>query len=577
MKKQQKNNKKVKAALIVAAMVAAVISLVAAVNAGANSSFSERYSRPLAVASASKAAVKSAPLAIGLPRGSVDGEVQISAQNDKWCKITYASGGKVKNGYIKLSGLTNQPYTDAAVSVSVLELSAPADMVAAGGEAEIEVKAIPSNANEALKWESSAPEIATVENGKITAVSPGEAIISASGTRVTSSVKITVSAPESTLAFSQARLEVQNGATANLAGALSGADGKISWSSSNSEVATVSDGKVSTKGAGLAIITAEQNGQRAQCTVSVTPISTHAKRALSMTNAYGDIYNYHPSTEYFADGWNGYKFWCAFTPYKSNDDQWENPHILASNDLKNWEEPSGFSNPLEPKPENYEHGKVYNSDTELVYNKDTGLLECWWRFYDRPNNRVVLRRKTTSDGVHWSAKEDMLVGEMYVYDFLSPALIYEDGLYKMWAINQNTGYSIDYRESADGKSWSEIRKITVNYEDKELAHWHLDVIRSAKGYEMSISAYYPATNDRVHMSLYYSYSPDNVNYTTACLLFTPPKGTGAWDNMGLYRSSLLYAGGKYYLFYSGLNTAIGPSGMGLVGGDTPFTMKDING
>lgn len=165
----------------------------------------------------------------------------------------------------------------------------------------------------------------------------------------------------------------------------------------------------------------------------------------------------------------------------------------------------------------------------------------------------MLKRKTTKDGVHWSNSEEMLSGELYKYDFLSPAIIYENGTYKMWAINQNTGHSLDYRESKNGKDWGKLRQIKITYKDKELANWHLDVIHTAKGYEALISAYYPKENDRTHMDLYYSYSQDNINYTTAEKIFSPSSSSNAFDNRGLYRSSFLYANGRYYMFYSALN------------------------
>ncbi len=575
MKEKRKNPKK-----IIFASVAVILAALALcwVNVAVADGFSQKnpIEAPL-TANVEKVSVKASPLGISPSKGSVSGQVQISAMSESWCEIEYTENGKIKTGYIKHSAIDNAELTEAQISVAELEIGSESETITVGKTLELTTETIPMNANEAIKWNSSNPDVAEADGGVITAKNAGVAYITASCERVSKTIRICVLPPEDGISFNTAGLELRKGGSANLADALENADGEVKWSTSNGEVAAVSGGKISAKGAGLAIITASLNGQTASCAVSVTPTNTHAKRPLSATNAYGDIYNYHPSVQYFADGWNGYKYWCAFTPYKNNDDQWENPHILASNDLKKWEEPSGFSNPLEPKPSDYEHGSVYNSDTELVYNTDTGELECWWRFYYKPEKEVRLIRKTTSDGVHWSSKEVMLTGEMYVYDFLSPAIIYEDGLYKMWAINQNTGYSIDYRESADGKSWSEIRKIKVEYDDRDLAHWHLDVIRTAKGYEMSISAHYPKENDRVHMSLYYSYSPDNVNYTKATLLFAPLKGTGAWDNMGLYRSSLLFADGKYYLFYSGLNTKTGPSGLGLIGGNTPFSMQDING
>lgn len=49
---------------------------------------------------------------------------------------------------------------------------------------------------------------------------------------------------------------------------------------------------------------------------------------------------YHPSVLYFKDGWNGYKYWMAFTPMpdgtqpKPYVDRWERPCVYASNDGK---------------------------------------------------------------------------------------------------------------------------------------------------------------------------------------------------------------------------------------------------
>ena len=61
----------------------------------------------------------------------------------------------------------------------------------------------------------------------------------------------------------------------------------------------------------------------------------------------------------------------------------------------------------------------------------------------------------------------MLTGEIGKCDFLSPALIYENGVYKMWSVDQNAGHALDYRESKDGKNWKKIRSIKINYSSKK--------------------------------------------------------------------------------------------------------------
>ena len=518
--------------------------------------------------------VKAYPLSVAFSNGKTEktGEIKILARRGNWCKIIYVSGGKIKEGYIKASELTN--IRDGIVEASVITLDRGNFTSPIGDEIEIGAKLYPQYSNEQIEWSSSNEKIASVENGKITINGIGTATITAKIKNSSKSIEVTGVSGDSAFKFDSDEYSLSINNSVDLSKKLGGNEsGEIKWSSSDSNVVSVSGGKTKALKAGAVIIKATKNGASACCRIYVRNANQHAASPLNIRNAYGDIFNYHPSVQYFENGFGGYKYWMAYTPYKNCDDYWENPHIAASNDSKNWVVPSGFTNPLDPRPSNYERGGVYNSDTELVYNSDTGKLECWWRFYDKPNGRTALRRRTTSDGVHWSDAEDMLYGELHVYDFLSPAIVYENGMYRMWAINQNTDHSLDYRESKDGKNLSELRQIQITYDDKELANWHLDLIHTTKGYEAVISAYYPSVNERTHMDLYYTYSTDNVHYTKAEKLFSPSKGTNSWDNRGLYRCSLLYADGKYYLFYSGLNEKTGPSGLGAISGKDIHTMS----
>lgn len=75
------------------------------------------------------------------------------------------------------------------------------------------------------------------------------------------------------------------------------------------------------------------------------------------------------------------------------------------------------------------------------------------------------------------------------------------------------------------------------------------------------------------MDLYYVFSADNIHYSDAQKIFAHSDAPNAFDNMGLYRSSLLYANGRYYMFYSALNKEIGPAGIGLVSGKDIYSMS----
>ncbi len=516
--------------------------------------------------------VKQLPFSVSAHCGRVQKgqDVKILAEKDGWLKIVFNDNGKLKTGYIKTDYVLGRQLEQ--IKLRSIQLGRSSMTARAGETIDLDVETIPATATETISWSSSDESVATVKGGKITMLQAGNAVITADAQECASNIEITVLEKDPKLSFSQSSYTMNLNDKLDLNKMLNGGSASPEWESSNAEIVTVENGTAKAKGAGAVIITASANGASASCRIYIKNANTHASKPLDMQNAYGNIYNYHPSVMYFENGFAGYKYWCAYTPYENNNDYWENPHIQVSNDLKKWGVPKGFKNPLEPIPATYERGKVYNSDTELVYNTDTGTLECWWRFYDKPNKRVVLRRKTTKDGVHWSSAEDMLTGELYKYDFLSPAIIYEDGIYKMWAINQNTGHSLDYRESRDGKNWGDIRHIEIKYDDKDLANWHLDVLHTAKGYEALISAYYPEENDRTHMDLYYTCSQDNKNYTTAEKLFSPSDSSKAFDNRGLYRSAFLYANGRYYMFYSALNKKSGPSGIGLICGRDIYSM-----
>lgn len=90
----------------------------------------------------------------------------------------------------------------------------------------------------------------------------------------TQSVVAGVGTTEVTLSATEAKLEVGNQTT--LQGTVAPADASepIAWQTSNSNVATVSNGTITAQGVGTATITAVSDGCSAMCTVTVTPKQT---------------------------------------------------------------------------------------------------------------------------------------------------------------------------------------------------------------------------------------------------------------------------------------------------------------
>lgn len=106
---------------------------------------------------------------------------------------------------------------------------------------------------------------------KIKAVRPGKAVISARIGKKTYKCRITVVDPK----LSKVNLKLNAGDTYRLK--VSQGTGKIKWQSSNSQIATVTNGKVTAKRAGVANITAVQNKKKLTCKVVVVNKTTNTQ------------------------------------------------------------------------------------------------------------------------------------------------------------------------------------------------------------------------------------------------------------------------------------------------------------
>ena len=270
---------------------------------------------------------------------------------------------------------------------------------------------------------------------------------------------------------------------------------------------------------------------------------------INLKSSYGDVEGYHPSIVSFDVPWNGYKYWCAFSPYPHADDKKENPHILASDDCVTWSTPDGYSNPLDPTPSNYEKAIVYNSDPVLFFNEDTNQLECWWRYVDDKLDIVQLKRRCTGDGREWSDVEVVLQAKRSELDYISFAVIRDGGKYKVWSVGLDR--SLQYCESSDLIRWSDISTTELVYPSDTLKSWHIGVnlSPSCDQYEMVICANdLAADSKRRYMSLYESSSVDGVNWSPCTLLLTPDN-CGVDGVRGLYKACFAYTPeGKQLLF-----------------------------
>ena len=191
--------------------------------------------------------------------------------------------------------------TPSVVEVTSVSLSQPTAEMLVGENVQLKASVQPSNATDkTLLWASSRQSVATVDsNGLVTAIAEGQSTItvSAGGKSATCTVTVTKATIQvSGISLDQTSLQLVEGGSAVLEATVTPADATdktVTWSSSNTEVAKVSDqGVVTAVKEGSATVTATAGGHKAACTVTVTradvPVSSISLDKTSLEMVEGE-------------------------------------------------------------------------------------------------------------------------------------------------------------------------------------------------------------------------------------------------------------------------------------------------
>ena len=202
---------------------------------------------------------------------SVDDSGEVTALREGSATITAKAGEKTADCIVTVF-----------VAVSYIELSETSVSLMEGETATLSATVMPDNATDkTVTWSSSNEKIATVENGKITAIKVGEATIIASAGDKKAECKVTVTpVPVSSVTLDQSEVELEVGQSVSLVATVepdNATDKTITWSSSDDSIAKVDvNGIVTALEPGEAIISANSGEQSAEClvTVKLIPVSS---------------------------------------------------------------------------------------------------------------------------------------------------------------------------------------------------------------------------------------------------------------------------------------------------------------
>jgi len=181
--------------------------------------------------------------------------------------------------------------TAKVISVTSVSLDKTSLEMLVGDEITLNATVSPDDATDkGVSWSSDKPAVASVKDGKVSAVAAGTATITVKtndGAK-TATCAVTVTVPVvhvTSVSLDQTALEMTVGDEATLKATVSpddATDKSVTWSSDNTDVATVTDGKVSAVAAGSATITVKTNDGEKTATCMVT-VSSPQIAATKMT------------------------------------------------------------------------------------------------------------------------------------------------------------------------------------------------------------------------------------------------------------------------------------------------------
>ena len=164
------------------------------------------------------------------------------------------------------SGRTNEVFA-TAIALNKAEVT-----IEKGSTVDLTVSTTPVNvADLKIEWSSSNPSVASVDNGKVTAVAAGTAEILAKSGDLTAKCAITVVVSTTSIKLNKTSIELEQGQSDTLTATLEPADAtdEIAWKSSDKSIAVVESGVVAAVSPGTATITASAGTLSATCEVVV--------------------------------------------------------------------------------------------------------------------------------------------------------------------------------------------------------------------------------------------------------------------------------------------------------------------
>ena len=215
------------------------------------------------------------------PDDATDKSVTWSSSNAAIATVENGKVVAVKEGSAVITAKAGEKSATCTVAVakkvipvSSITLDKASLALNKGEEATLAATVSPADATDkTVTWSTSDAKVATVEDGRVKAVGGGSATITAKAGDKSASCTIQVTVPVGGISLDNASVALKEGQEIQLTAIVSpndATDKKVTWSSSDTKVATVENGKVKAVAEGTATITAKAGDKSASCSVAVS-------------------------------------------------------------------------------------------------------------------------------------------------------------------------------------------------------------------------------------------------------------------------------------------------------------------
>lgn len=209
------------------------------------------------------------------PDGCTD-EVEWSSSDTSIATVTNGVVTAVGTGKVYITAKAGTEWVDCTIDVYAsatnVTISKKTLRMTKGSTTILKATVTPEDSSDGMEWSSSDTNVVIADGSLIKAVGNGTAIVTVKAGDVSDSCTVTVTTPATGVTLSQTSVSLEKGEKVTLNAAVTPDDStdSVVWISSNTAVATVSDGVITAVGSGSATISARAGSRSASCAVTVT-------------------------------------------------------------------------------------------------------------------------------------------------------------------------------------------------------------------------------------------------------------------------------------------------------------------